>query len=144
MIQAMGRSDISLKLEIIKKAVTVICLIWSIRYGVFAVAVCALPLSIFSLLVNSFPNKSLFKLSISDAAGRYIPGAVDERGDGMLCFFSRRLAAWQFLKLSVQLVTGGMIYLFLSVLTHNQSFIYVKTRAIGLCRKKRERTGAVK
>ena len=27
-IQAMGRSDISLKLEIIKKAVTVICLIW--------------------------------------------------------------------------------------------------------------------
>lgn len=143
-IQAMGRSDISLKLEIIKKAVTVICLIWSIRYGVFAVAVCALPLSIFSLLVNSFPNKSLlnypFRMQLADIfPALWMSGVM-----GCCVFLAGGLPLGNFLKMSVQLVTGGMIYLFLSVLTHNQSFIYVKTRAIGLCRKTLERTGAVK
>lgn len=135
-IQAMGRSDISLKLEIIKKAVTVICLIWSIRYGVFAVAVCALPLSIFSLLVNSFPNKSLLNYSFRMQITDIFPALWMSGVMGCCVFLAGTLPLTSIVKLAVQLVIGGVTYLFLSIVSHNPSFGYVKERAVSLCRKK--------
>ncbi|MBC2850904.1 lipopolysaccharide biosynthesis protein [Cetobacterium sp. 8H] len=58
-INAMGRSDIFLKLEIIKKIIGIIILIVSLKYGVYMIAVGTLLGGIISSFVNSFPNKKI-------------------------------------------------------------------------------------
>lgn len=64
-ITAMGRSDIFLKLEIIKKILAIVVIFTSIRYGVLAFvlagAVVSSPLSV---LINSWPNRKLLGYSI--------------------------------------------------------------------------------
>ena len=58
-IKAMGRSDVFLKLEIIKKALETAVLLITMRYGVFAMALGELFSSIVSQLINAWPNKRL-------------------------------------------------------------------------------------
>ena len=77
---AMGRSDIFLKLEILKKVVGVIAIVISIQYGVFPLmVVLACFVDPMSLLLNSWPNQKLlcygFSRQLRDVA-RSIIGCV--------------------------------------------------------------------
>ena len=60
-IKAMGRSDIYLKLEIIKKFVGLVVLFSVMRYGVMAMAYSLLVTSVLSQIINSSPNKKLLR-----------------------------------------------------------------------------------
>ena len=62
-IKAMGRSDLFLKLEIIKKAVGLAFLLSSIWFGVMAMAYTLLITSVISQIINSWPNKKLLGYS---------------------------------------------------------------------------------
>ena len=58
-IKAMGRSDLFLKLEIIKKVISITVLIGVMQYGVFAIAVSAMLTTLTSSFINAYPNKKL-------------------------------------------------------------------------------------
>jgi len=58
-IKAIGRSDIFLKIEVIKKIVGIIIIIVAIKYGVYAIAISSIIYNVFAQLVNTFPNKGL-------------------------------------------------------------------------------------
>ncbi|MDO4273049.1 MAG: lipopolysaccharide biosynthesis protein [Eubacteriales bacterium] len=128
-IQAMGRSDIILKIEILKKAVTVICLIWMIQYGVFAVAVCAIPLAVFSLLVNAYPNSKLLDYSIKEQFLDLFPALWMSLVMGICVYLAGLFPLAQIPKLIVQIIAGVFVYISLSALTKNSSYCYVKRRA---------------
>lgn len=63
-IKAIGRSDVVLKLEIIKKTVGLTILIISIPFGVNIIAVGMVISSLFSAIVNAIPNKKFLGYSI--------------------------------------------------------------------------------
>lgn len=64
-IVALGRSDIFLKLEIVKKVAKLLVILVAFRYGVFAfMAVSAFALGPLSVLINAWPNTKLLNYSI--------------------------------------------------------------------------------
>lgn len=58
-ITAMGRSDLFLKMEIIKKVVGVIALLVSVQFGVLAIALSSILTGIVSTVINAWPNRKL-------------------------------------------------------------------------------------
>ena len=62
-IKAMGRSDLFLILEIIKKIVSLFLILSSMWFGVIWLAISTLIGSIFSQIINSWPNRKLLNYS---------------------------------------------------------------------------------
>lgn len=62
-IKAMGRSDVFLKLEIVKKLLETSVLLITVRYSVLAMALGELGCSIASQLINAWPNRKLLDYS---------------------------------------------------------------------------------
>ena len=61
----MGRSDIFLRLEIIKKTLKLIVILVAFRYGVFVfMAASAFALGPLGVIINAWPNKKLFGYTI--------------------------------------------------------------------------------
>ena len=58
-IKAVGRSDVFLRLEIIKKLLETAVLLFTVRIGVFAMALGQLFCGVASLLINAWPNRRL-------------------------------------------------------------------------------------
>jgi O-antigen/teichoic acid export membrane protein len=60
-IKAVGRSDIFLKLEIIKRTIGLIILLLVMRHGVFAIAASAVITTLIASFVNAYPNRKLIE-----------------------------------------------------------------------------------
>ena len=58
-IKAVGRSDVFLKLELIKKALETAILLFTVRYGVLAMALGQLVSSLLAQAINAWPNRKL-------------------------------------------------------------------------------------
>lgn len=58
-IKAMGRSDLFLLLEVIKKALGIGAIVAAMFFGPLWLAIVGIPLSICSQIINSFPNRKL-------------------------------------------------------------------------------------
>jgi len=65
-INALGRSDISLKLEIIKKVFGLAILGVTIFYGVYAIALGEIISGLISTVINAYPNRKLFNYSYKE------------------------------------------------------------------------------
>lgn len=124
-IKAVGRSDIVLKLEIIKKAVGILLLIIAIPISAEAIAISFLLGNIFAAFVNGFPNKKLigykFSMQISDILPPLLMSAVMYGVIFMISFIS--MPSWILLILDI--VVGIAVYLLLSIITKNESFKYL-------------------
>ena len=62
-INAIGRSDIFLRLEVIKKTLGIGILLVSIPYGVTAIAFSAIVVGVISSIINAYPNAKLINYS---------------------------------------------------------------------------------
>lgn len=65
-IKAAGRSDLCLKLELIKKALGFLILFASIPFGAMAIAVSSALFGFVSMLINIIPNKGILGYSVSE------------------------------------------------------------------------------
>ena len=63
-INAIGRSDISLKLEFIKKPIFIILLFIGMYFGPLAIAMSVSINSIFAMTINAWPNRKLINYSL--------------------------------------------------------------------------------
>lgn len=110
-IKAMGRSDMFLKLEIIKKIVGLISIILTIPFGVHAMAIGYFITGPINALINAFPNKTLLDYSFKEQVDDLLPYIF-------LAFFMS-VCIWpiQYLPLGnisiicLQMFFGGIIYL---------------------------------
>ena len=124
-ILAIGRSDLSLKLEIIKKTVTVTVLIICVHISMYATAFCAVPLGVFALIVNTFPAKKEFNYSLINQLKDVVPQFLMTLVMGACVYFVGRLVDRHIFKFVLQLITGVAVYVGLSVATHNQDFYFI-------------------
>ena len=65
-IKAIGRSDIFLKLEFIKKIIGLISILITMPFGVFYIALGTLVTSPMNILVNAYPNSVLLNYTYKE------------------------------------------------------------------------------
>lgn len=124
-IKAIGRSDIALKVEIIKKVVGVIILIISIPFGVTAIAVGMVISTTLSAIINAIPNKKLlgytFKMQLKDILPSLLLSLVMFGAVYPISLLN--INVW--LMLIIQVVAGAVIYIALSAIFKVESFKYI-------------------
>lgn len=126
-VKALGRSDIFLKLEIIKKAVGLVILLVSIRISPMALAWSVLLVTFISMMINSWPSKGLFDYGFLCQMEDLMPNMIISAIMGILVFLEGKVLPGEFIKLIIQIGSGAVIYIGLSVLFKNRSFMYMMT-----------------
>lgn len=124
-IQAMGRSDLFLKLEIAKKVVGIILLISTMWFGVMAMAYSLLISALASMLINSWPNKELLSYSFKEQMLDIFPSIIIAFVMGLVVSIISLFDFSTFLTLAIQIPLGAVIYIFESKLFHLDSFEYL-------------------
>ncbi|MCR5136739.1 MAG: lipopolysaccharide biosynthesis protein [Oscillospiraceae bacterium] len=138
-IKAMGHSDIFLKLEILKRVVETLILLFTSRYGVFEMALGLLASDIISQLINAWPNRKLLDYP-------YLMQLKDMAPCILLSLFMlgcilplTRLGLGDGLTLLIQVPLGVLIYAGGSLLFQVDSFTYLLDVIRGLRRRGKEK-----
>lgn len=124
-INALGRSDIFLKLEIIKKVVGVTILIISMFYGVYAIALGGLLSGIISSFINSYPNLKLLDYSYREQIKDILPSLILSIGMGLIVYCILFLNLSPYLTLLIQVFTGAIVYIGLAKLFKLECYEYL-------------------
>lgn len=122
-INAMGRSDISLKLEIIKKTFIVVEWIVTIRFGLIAVAIGQVVETIVSVFINVFPNKKLLNYTLKELAQDIMPSLCISIVMALFVWSLSFVMKNYYFMLILQILFGIGLYLFFSILFKNKCFV---------------------
>ena len=125
-ISAMGRSDIYLKLEVIKKIIGVIALIISIPFGITVMVSMKIVTSIISTFVNSYPNKKLLNYSYKEQLKDISSSAIISTIMLVVVYMMNKIKINIYVLLILQLLVGAGIYIGLAFITRNESLLYIK------------------
>lgn len=124
-IKAMGRSDLFLKLEIIKKVFGVIILLVTQQYGVYVMALSLLFTSVMSQLINSWPNAKLLDYAYGHQLMDMLPAILLSLVMGA-AVYPIQLFGWSdWVTLPVQVIAGAAVYILGSVIFRLDSFSYL-------------------
>ena len=136
-IKAVGRSDILLKLEILKKGSSLLILFSVMNHSVEAIAYSGLLTTFIASVANTTPNKKLISYSFKELLADMAPGILISTAMAVSVFFIGQLVAFNtVLQLAVQVISGGVIYLLISVVFRVEAFTYLKDTMIELLKKK--------
>ncbi len=125
-IKAMGRSDLFLKLEVIKKVVSIAALVSTMFISVEAMAL-ALPItSILGQIINSWPNRKLLDYSYKAQLLDMFPQIGLSLVMGVMVYVIQFLRLSDMTTLLIQVPLGALIYIAGSKLLHIDSYEYVK------------------
>ncbi|MGN0982574.1 MAG: lipopolysaccharide biosynthesis protein [Candidatus Limivicinus sp.] len=124
-IKAMGRSDIFLKLEIIKKLISTALLVAAVNFGVYAIALSQLLSCLIAMAVNAWPNRKLLGYSLFSQLRDILPAAALALVMGGAVWCVGLLGLGDPLTLMLQILLGVLVYAALSALLKVDSFMYL-------------------
>ena len=136
-IKAMGRSDLFLKLEVVKKIVGTIALLSTMWISPLAMAYSMLATSVLGQMINSWPNKKLMDYSYLEQVKDMLPQICLSLLMGATVYCVRFLGLNNIATLSIQVPLGAAIYILLSMLFHIDSFEYLITTVDHLLGRKK-------
>ncbi len=125
-IKAMGRSDLFLKLEIIKKVIGLIVLTIAMFISVKAMALSALFTSIVGQIINAWPNRVLLDYKYFDQVKDMLPQIIASCFMGGIVYTVTFLHLNNIIILCVQIPLGFIIYLLISKFFRLESCFYVE------------------
>lgn len=121
-IKSLGRSDLLLKLQIIKKAIGVFSIILTMNYGVFAIAVAAAIVAPIEMFINASPNKRLINYSYKEQIKDILPAILNSVFMGACIWFIQYLTLPLILILILQVLVGSTVYIVLSMIFKLEAF----------------------
>lgn len=124
-IKAMGRSDLFLKLEIIKKVIGIILLLCTMNISVMAMAYSLLVSSVLSQIINSWPNKKLLNYSYLSQLKDILPSIILACFMGGIVYLINFIGLSPLVTLIIQIIVGAGIYIGLAKLFKYESFGYI-------------------
>ena len=124
-IKALGRSDIFLKLEILKKCVTLIGLLSTAFISINALAYSTIFIDIICQLINSWPNKKLLYYSYIDQIKDIIPSLLLSCLMGIIVYYLNLLELNLVILLIIQIIVGFVIYAVGSILFKLEPYFYI-------------------
>ncbi|WP_316569214.1 lipopolysaccharide biosynthesis protein [Neobacillus sp. YIM B06451] len=136
-INALGRSDIFLKLEIIKKVLGIIILGLSIPYGVYGMALGTLIGGIISSLINAYPNSKLLNYSIQEQWQDIIPSFILSVFMGAGVYAIKLLGFSDVFTLILQMLIGIFFYFGMAQAYKLECFIYIVSTVKQILKRKK-------
>ena len=134
-INALGRSDIFLKLEIIKKCVTVLNILITLPLGIYAMAIGQVVQGFISTFINAFPNKKLMGYSYFEQWKDLIPSFLLSLIMAGIVWSMNFLQIEPLILLILQIIVGIMIYILLSKLFKVEVYAYFINTIKGFVKK---------
>ncbi len=126
LLQVKGRSDLFLRLEVIKKSMGVIVLVASIPFGLIFMCYSSIVTSLLSLFINTYYTGKLiqvgFLVQMKDLTGTLLLSLVMF----VLVFFVISFVNGVFLQLMIGLFTGALLFLSASYFLKLKELDYVK------------------
>lgn len=110
-IIALGRSDIVLILEVIKKMLVVVSIMITFRIGVMAMVCGQAIVSIVCVIVNTWPNRRLLNYTIEQQVRDILPAFVLAAGMGALILIMNLVIANSYVQLGAQILIGSALYI---------------------------------
>ena len=124
-IKAMGRSDIFLKQEIIKKILITAVILATMGISAFAIALSEIVSGIASLFINAWPNRKLLGYKYSMQLRDILPAMLASVAMAACVWPITLLGLNDFVTLLVQVPLGVAIYVGISALFKLDSFIFM-------------------
>lgn len=124
-IKAMGRSDVFLQLEIIKTATGIAVLIFTVPYGVMAMALGMLLNDVLAQVINAWPNRKLLDYPYLSQLKDMLPSMLLSLLMAVCVYPVIRFGLSDLLTLLIQVPLGVMIYILASWAFKVDSFRYV-------------------
>lgn len=124
-INAMGRSDWFLRLEVIKKAVGMTLLLSTMWFGVMAMACSLLVSNVLSQIINSWPNRKLLNYSYLEQVKDFALGILLAVFMGICVYFIGYIPLPTIVTFVIQIISGAAIYIALSAILKLEEFEYL-------------------
>lgn len=126
-LKVYGRSDLFLKLEVIKKILTIICIACAWNFGIIGLLWSAVAASILSLIVNTHYSDRLIRYSTQKQLMEMIPTLlVAMVMYAAIIFVSQYTASFQLiLQILINFIAGSIIYIGLSYLFKLPPFYFL-------------------
>jgi hypothetical protein len=137
MLQLLGRSDLFLKLEIIKKLISIPIIIVGVIFGVKEMIIGMLFSSIFAYYINSYWSSKLIGYSIRSQLMDIIPSFILAviMSAGLILFGLTYSIDYQSL-FSIQIFGGAIFIISYCELTKNQDYFFLKGILLEVLNKK--------
>lgn len=124
-IKALGRSDLLLKLQIIKKTIGILSIILTMNYGVYAIALAATVVAPIEMFINASPNKSLINYSYIEQVKDILPAILASVFMGFCIWWIQYLNLHSITILLMQIVVGVTVYIVVSIVFKMEIFTMI-------------------
>ena len=124
-IKALGRSDIYLKLEIIKKSLGLLVLFFTIKYDVITMAYGLLVVGFFSQIINSWPNKKILNYGYVQQLKDLLPSVLLALASGIISYWVGIIQINLLLLVFIQIFAGFIFYFGIAWMLKIDSMIYL-------------------
>ncbi|MDY5576779.1 MAG: lipopolysaccharide biosynthesis protein [Lachnospiraceae bacterium] len=125
-VNALGRSDLFLKLELVKKFTGVLVILITIRYGVLVMAYGIIITDIVGMFINAYPNAGLLGYTYREQLKDLVPGLLMALVMGAIIYPLSLLDISDYVIILIQIVSGSAIYWLISVIINFGTFRYLK------------------
>lgn len=123
-IKSIGRSDIVLKMDIPVRILALIILMFTIRFGVIYIAISEIIIEFLALLIYSYYSSKLLNYSYLEIFGDFLKNVILAVIMGEVVYLIGVASGLNMLlTLIIQIVIGGIIYIVLSILLKNESWL---------------------
>lgn len=125
-INAIGRSDIVLKLAVIKKSINFVLLFLVILFGKSPLLLAGLGIvtSFIAYVINTYANKKLLKYGLREQVMDILPNLLTAGMMAVVVYLIGKIRVPLFPLLCFQIIIGGFIYFFLNFLLKNDTLFY--------------------
>ena len=139
-LNAIGRADIVLKLEIYKKPVMLALLGISSFISPLAICISMLINNIWSLIVNAFPNRKLIFYPLKEQLMDISVNAILASSMAVFVYILGIVLPFNdLITIIVQVITGAFLYIFISHITKNESYLFIKNTIWEFIQQKRKK-----
>lgn len=124
-LNAMGRSDVFLKLEVVKKFIGVVILVLTVRFGAVSFIAWKAVGDFLCTFINAWPNQKLLGYSIARLWKDVLPALGISGIMGILVYLAGRFVPAGLIGLTLQILLGAAIYFILCAAFRLESLTYL-------------------
>ncbi len=121
-IKSMGRSDLILIMEFIKKAFGILLLILTLKHGVLAIALGGVGQTVIAAIINTYPNKKLLGYNYFQQTSDLIPSIILSSIMGVIVWSMNYINVRLTILLLLQVIVGVIVYVLLVYVFQREMF----------------------
>ncbi|MCR4719593.1 MAG: lipopolysaccharide biosynthesis protein [Firmicutes bacterium] len=135
-ILAIGRSDINIKLNMLKKGIGLLIICISSQISVIAMAYAGMITGVLCLIINASPNKKLFDYSLKEQVLDIVPYVAMSFIMGISVWFIQYLPIIPIIQIALQVSIGIVVYIFISIIFKVECYYKLVALLKGYIKKK--------